>query len=110
MPVFQERNEKTANSSLTALVYDLNARSSTSVPAANRPATCGGGVTTNCLQTGDVARWNDLYTGALGIVDKAGVLAARDSQLNLLPLGTPLRGCSMPSNSMATMSGGCVTT
>ncbi len=91
MPAFQERNEKTASSSLTALVYDLNARTSTSVPAANRPATCGGGVTTNCLPTGDVARWNDLYTGALGIVDKASVLAARDSQLNLLPLGTPLR-------------------
>ncbi|MBS1807112.1 MAG: carboxypeptidase regulatory-like domain-containing protein [Acidobacteria bacterium] len=91
MPVVQERTDKSALGSLTSLVYELNARTATSVPAANRPATCGSGVTTNCLQTGDVARWNDLYTGALGIVDRAGILAMRDSQLNLLPLNTPIQ-------------------
>ncbi len=90
MPVFHERDDKVVGS-LASLVYELNARTSTAVPGANRPATCGAGVTANCLQTGDVARWNDLYTGMLGIVDKAGILAARDGELNLLPLGTPLQ-------------------
>jgi len=90
MPVFHERDDKVIGS-LSSLVYELNARTSVSVPASNRPQACGAGVTTNCLQSGDASRWNDLFTGALGIVDKAGVLRAFDGGLNPLPAGTPLR-------------------
>lgn len=89
MPVFHQRDDKVVGS-LSSLVYEFNARTSTGVPASSRPPTCGGNVTTNCLRSGDVGRWNDLFTGALGIVDKAGVLLARDGNLNPLPLGTPL--------------------
>ncbi len=90
MPVFHERDDKVVGS-LSSLVYELNARTATTVPVGNRPPTCGGGVTTNCLTSGDVSRWNDLYTGALGIIDKGGILAARDGSLKPLPLGTPLQ-------------------
>jgi hypothetical protein len=90
MPVFHERDDKVVGS-LTSLVYELNARTAASVPAGNRPQTCGGGITTNCLQAGDVTRWNDLYTGALGIIDKGGILATRDGSLKAQPLGTPLQ-------------------
>jgi hypothetical protein len=90
MPVFHERDDKVVGS-LASLVYELNARTAASVPAANRPPTCGSGITTNCLPSGEVSRWNDLYTGALGIIDKGGILAARDGSLKPLPLGTPLQ-------------------
>ncbi len=90
MPVFHERDDKVVGS-LSSLVYELNARTSVSVPATSRPVACGGGVTANCLQSGDASRWNDLFTGALGIVDKAGILRAFDGGLNPLPAGTPLR-------------------
>ncbi len=89
MPVFHERDDKVVGS-LSSLVYELNAQTSTGVPASSRPPTCGGGVTTNCIQSGDVGRYNDLFASALGIVDKAGILIARDGDLNPLPLGTPL--------------------
>jgi hypothetical protein len=89
MPVFHQRDDKVVGS-LSSLVYELNARTSTSVPTTSRPPTCGGNVTTNCIRSGDVGIWNDLFTGSLGVVDKAGVLLARDGKLNPLPLGTPL--------------------
>ncbi len=90
MPVFHERDDKVVGS-LASLVYEFNAQTAASVPASSRPPACGGGVTTNCLQAGDVARWNDLFTATLGIVDKGGILAARDGSLKPLPLGTPLQ-------------------
>jgi hypothetical protein len=91
MPVFHERDDKVIGS-LTYLVYELNASGSqVSVPAANRPPTCGGAVTTRCLQAGDVQRWNDLFAASLGIVDKSGIVMTRDTNLNPLPLGTPMR-------------------
>lgn len=89
MPVFHQRDDKVIGS-LTSLVYELNARTAVTVPDRSRPPTCGGDITTNCLRSGDVGRWNDLLAGALGVVDKAGVLIARDGNLNPLPIGTPL--------------------
>ncbi|MGH9751844.1 MAG: carboxypeptidase regulatory-like domain-containing protein [Blastocatellia bacterium] len=90
MPVFHERDDKVIGS-LSSLVYELNARTSVSIPAGSRPQPCGGGVTANCLQSGDASRWNDLFAGALGMVDKAGILRAFDGGLNLLPEGAPLQ-------------------
>jgi hypothetical protein len=87
--VVHERDDKVIGS-LTALVYELNARTAVGIPASSRPPTCGGNVTTNCLRSGDVGRWNDLLAGALGIVDKAGVMVVRDINLNQFPLGTPM--------------------
>jgi hypothetical protein len=42
------------------------------------------------LQPGDIARYNQLYAGVLGIVDKVSYLAVRDADLKPLPVATPL--------------------
>ncbi|MEW6209497.1 MAG: carboxypeptidase regulatory-like domain-containing protein [Acidobacteriota bacterium] len=89
MPVYHIRDDKVVGS-LTSLVYELNARTAVGIPAANRPPTCSATITSNCLQPTDVGRYNDLFAGALGIIDKAGILVTRDAQLNAQPLGTPL--------------------
>ncbi len=88
---FHQRDDKIVGTQLTSLVYNLNARTGVSIPATARPATCGGAVATNCLQSAAVAQWNDLFAGALGIVDSGGVVAVRDSQLNPLAPFTPVR-------------------
>jgi len=90
IPYFHERDDKVIGS-LTSLVYELNAQGAATVPAANRPAACGGGVTANCLQSADAQRWSDLYSASLGIVNKAGVIITRDASLKDQALGTPMR-------------------
>lgn len=88
---FHQRDDKIVGTQLTALVYNLNARTGVSIPASARPATCSASVASNCLQASAVAMWNDLFAGALGIVDSGGVIAVRDSQLNPLAPFTPVR-------------------
>lgn len=48
------------------------------IPAAQRPPTCSGTSQTNCLRSGDVARWNTLYGTLLGIWDNTQMLVIRD--------------------------------
>lgn len=88
--VFHERDDKVIGS-LTTPVYELNASNFVSISAGARPPTCGGSVTTNCLQPGDVQRWNDLFAAGLGMVDKGGLIVTRDGDLNNQPFGTPMR-------------------
>jgi hypothetical protein len=88
---FHQRDDKIVGTQLTQLVYNLNARTGISIPASARPPTCSGTVTTNCLQSASVATWNDLFAGALGMVDSGGVIAVRDSSLNPAPAYTPIR-------------------
>ena len=75
---------------LTGPIAALDSGSFLTIPAANRPATCGGAVTTNCLRAGDVGRWNDLYAVTLGMVDNVSIVGARDGGLQPLPFGTDL--------------------
>jgi hypothetical protein len=88
---FHQRDDKIVGTQLTALVYNLNARTGIGIPATARPATCSATVTSNCLQSAAVAMWNDLFAGSLGMVDSGGVIAMRDSALNPLPPFTPVR-------------------
>jgi putative hemolysin len=53
-----------------------------------RPPDCSTTITTFCLQSGDIARWNALYATVLGLVDQSAQILARDGTLNPLPLGT----------------------
>ncbi len=87
--LFHLRNDKVVGS-LSALVAEVDDQSAITINPAQRPRNCGAGVTTNCLQAGDVTRWNRLYTGALGMVDNIGVMIARDGQLKAKPIGTAL--------------------
>jgi hypothetical protein len=75
---------------LTGPIVALDSGSFLSIPATNRPPTCAGAVTTNCIRAGDVARWNDLYAVGLGLVDNVSIVGARDGDLQPLPPGTDL--------------------
>ena len=75
---------------LTGPIVALDSGSFLSIPATNRPRDCTATVTTNCIRTADVGRWNDLYAVALGLVDNVSVVGARDGGLQPLPLGTDL--------------------
>ena len=92
LPLIAQRNDKVVGS-LASLVatMDANVQGTTqTVGTVNRPPTCGTTVTTFCLQTADVLKWDRLYAATLGIVDNVDVLAVRDGNLNAQPFGTPL--------------------
>ncbi|MGB6876659.1 MAG: carboxypeptidase-like regulatory domain-containing protein [Candidatus Acidiferrales bacterium] len=61
-----------------------------SLPAANAPPTCSATILTNCLTAGEIPQWNQLYAGALGLVDNTSIFAVRNGSLSPLPFGTPL--------------------
>jgi hypothetical protein len=71
-------SRKGAGSLNTSPMAVIGGSGSTVIPAAWRPPTCGGAVTTNCLLSTDVSRWNTFYAATLGIVDTAGKFTVRD--------------------------------
>ena len=79
----------TAGPELFVESKDNNSGVYLSVPSTYRPATCGGGVTTNCLQTADVLRWNELYATLLGLVDRSSQVITRNGNFVPNPVGTP---------------------
>ena len=74
----------------TGPITALDSGNFLTIPATNRPPTCGATLTTNCLRAADVARWNDLYAVTLGMIDNVNILGARDGDLQPLPFGTNL--------------------
>ena len=92
LPIVAQRNDKVVGSlsSLVALMDADGNGGAASVPAVNRPPSCGGSITQNCLLSADVQRWDRLYAATLGIVDNVNVLAVRDGNLQAQPFGTPL--------------------
>jgi hypothetical protein len=87
---FHQRDDKVVGG-LTSLVYQIEDGANAIISSAFRPPTCGSGVTTNCVQSGDITAWNKLYAATLGVMDRAAVLLTRDGSLNPQPPGTPLR-------------------
>ena len=87
---YHYRNDKVIGS-ITALDVELDAAGAVTIPAENRPPDCSATVTTFCLASGDVTRWNRLFAGTTGMIDNTNVLVTRDSNLNPLPLGSPLQ-------------------
>ncbi len=61
-----------------------------SIPGANRPPICGASVTTNCLTSANVLRYNELYTSLLGLVDRSSQVLTRDGNFQPNSLGTPM--------------------
>ncbi len=92
IPTIHIRNDKVVGSlaSLEALADADVSTFLTSIPSSERPLTCSATVTTNCLQSADVQRWDRLYASTLGLVDNIGILTTRDGSLKPLPFGTPL--------------------
>jgi hypothetical protein len=60
------------------------------IPSSDAPPTCGGAVTTSCLTSANVLRYNELYTTVLGLVDRSSQVLTRNGQYQPYPLGTPL--------------------
>ncbi len=92
IPTLHIRNDKVVGS-LASLEVLSDADVSTflqKIPASERPPTCAGAVTTNCLQSADLQRWDRLYASTLGLVDNIGILTTRDGSFKALPFGTPL--------------------
>ena len=58
------------------------------VSSAYQPTKCAGAVTTNCLKSSDVLRWNELYSTVLGLVDRSSQVITRDGNFQPFPLGT----------------------
>jgi hypothetical protein len=83
-----------ATTSPTALLDNSGATGTISVPAANTPPTCApasgatAAVTTNCLLPSEVAEWDSLYMGTLGIVNNVNLVGTRNGQLQPFPLLT----------------------
>ncbi len=75
---------------LTGPIAALASGSFLTIPGVNRPPTCGATVTTNCLRSGDVSTWNNLYAATLGMLDNTSIVGARDGSLQPLPFGTDL--------------------
>src|SRR5437870_9096949 len=80
IPTIHIRNDKVVGSlaSLEALADADVSTFLTSIPSSERPLTCSATVTTNCLQSADVQRWDRLYASTLGLVDNIGILTTRD--------------------------------
>lgn len=92
IPTLHIRNDKVVGS-LASLEVLSDADVSTflsSIPGSERPPTCSASLTTNCLQSADLQRWDRLYASTLGLVDNIGILTTRDGSFNPLPFGTPL--------------------
>ena len=92
---FDFRNDKVVGS-LSSLVSSMADGSFISIPSSARPPTCPTGSTTatNCLPSGRVSAWNNLYSASLGMIDNTSILVARDGALNTLPFGSGLEANS----------------
>jgi hypothetical protein len=72
------------------------------IPSSDRPPVCAPSVppmngnpailavTSDCLLSTDVQRWDRLYAASLGLIDNVGILTVRDGNLNPKPLGASL--------------------
>lgn len=53
-----------------------------------QPTVCGTS-SSNCIQSTDLLRWNELYSSLLGLVDRSSQVITRDGQFQPNPVGTP---------------------
>jgi carboxypeptidase family protein len=86
---FHFRDDKVVGSVSTP-VAEIGSSGNVQIPASQRPPICSDTLTSGCLQPGDIQRYNQLYAGVLGIVDRVSYLAVRDAKLQPLPVGTGL--------------------
>lgn len=92
--VLSHTDHNIATTSPVALLDSSGQTGTIVIPSSDRPPTCAPAtltapaVTANCLLPGDVARWNSLYVGALGIVNNVNLVGARGGNLQPLPLLT----------------------
>jgi hypothetical protein len=88
MPMFHLHSGKVGGA-----VNSLNATTTADssflvIPAADRPPTCGGSISTNCLPSSQSSTWDSLYASVLGLMNDNNTLLVRNSQLQAQPFGT----------------------
>jgi len=88
MPMFHLHSGKVGGA-----VNSLNATTTADssflvIPAADRPPTCGGGISTMCLSSSQTSTWDSLYATVLGLMNDNNTLLVRNSQLQAQPFGT----------------------
>ncbi|MBV8817160.1 MAG: carboxypeptidase regulatory-like domain-containing protein [Acidobacteriaceae bacterium] len=88
LPYTHVRADKVIGS-ITSLIATVDGdQTYLSIPAVNRPPTCGASLSTNCITSNNLTNWDRYYASMLGLVDSVSVLAVRDQNLQPLPLGT----------------------
>lgn len=60
------------------------------IPAADRPPTCGSSVTSNCLTSSSTSTWDSLYATMLGMMNDDNTFLVRNKQLGPQPFGTAI--------------------
>jgi len=91
LPFTHARADKVLGS-ITSLVAQIDGdQTYLTIPAANRPLTCGASISANCIPSNQATNWDRYYASALGLVDNVGVLAVRNANLQPQPLGTFIR-------------------
>jgi hypothetical protein len=60
------------------------------IPAADRPPTCGGSVTSNCLTSSSTSTWDSLYATVLGMMNDDNTFLVRNAQSQAQPFGTSI--------------------
>jgi hypothetical protein len=83
-----------ATTSPVALLDNSGETGTITIPGSTTPPTCtpasgtSPAVTTNCLLPSEVAEWDSLYVGTLGIVNNVNLVGARNGDLQPYPLLT----------------------
>ena len=77
---------------VTSPTSSLGVGNGLSVSTDDRPPTCGGGISTNCIPSALVSNYNSFYASTLGLLNSTALVAARDASLNPLPAGSFLTG------------------
>ncbi len=87
---FHRRDDKVTGGLSVPEYYVLKTNTYTSIsPAGFVPPTCSATVTTNCIRSSDISRWDNTYAALMGMVDHSAQLLTRASDLTPNPPGTP---------------------
>lgn len=78
--------------SVTSPTSVLGVGNGLTVSSDDRPPTCGGAVSTNCIPATLVSNYNNIYAATLGLLSSTTFVGARDVNLNPLPANSYLIG------------------
>jgi hypothetical protein len=88
MPLFHLHSGKVGGAVNSLNATETADTSFLAIPAADRPPTCAGSVTTGCLPSSQTSTWDSLYASVLGLMNDDNTLLVRNSQLQAQPFGT----------------------
>ena len=92
--ITHERTDNVLGGLTNAPIYWVGSRHMSSgsfvnTPASQAPTVCGGGVTTSCILSSDLSRWDSMYSAELGLLDHSSQVITANNQFLPNPPGTP---------------------